>query len=437
MNITSRFTFSTKYYNYVLRDKRIALLNFSKQKRPTHHLTKKHIVKFLFTFFVSSFFILSANSQGIIFEENISFNDAIAKAKAENKIIFMDCYTTWCGPCKRLASNVFPLEEVGGYFNAKFINTKFDMEKGEGPSIAAEFGVRAYPTLLFIDGNRKVVNRVVGLVDGPTLIAGGKQANNQLPGLMDEMKGKYDAGNRTPEFLQTYVDALLNDGVNYDKEFTEWLKALSDKDLQSERTTKQIFAYTNSITSPGMAYVLKNKTYYNQLVGDKVVSGKVNSLAEKAMKESLQKNDKAILDAATKTLQNLNASDAAEQINKLSMDYAARTNDWVSFDKFATAYIKKSGTKDALILNDIAWNYYLNVNDKVLLQKASKWAFDAVNLKNTSTNNITYAYLLYKTGNIKEAIKSCDYAILRAKEERLPTTGAEELKKILEGDSKK
>jgi thiol-disulfide isomerase/thioredoxin len=394
-------------------------------------------VKYIFSLFIFSFVALTTQSQGIIFEENISFNDAIAKAKAENKIIFMDCYTTWCGPCKRLAANVFPLADVGGYFNAKFINTKVDMEKGEGPAIAAEFGVRAYPTLLFIDGNRKVVNRVVGLVDGPTLIAGGKQANNQLPGLMDELKGRYDAGNRTPEFLQTYVDALLNDGVNYDKEFSEWLKALSDKDLQSERTTKQIFNYTNSIASPGMAYVLKNKVYYNQVVGDKVVSGKVNSLAEKAMKESLQKQDKTIFDAGVKVLQALNAADASEQINKLSMDYAARTNDWSSYDKFATAYIKKSGTKDAFVLNDVAWNYYLNVNDKALLQKASKWAFEAVNLKNTSTNNITYAYLLYKTGNIKEAIKSCDYAILRAKEERLPTTGAEELKRILETEGKK
>ncbi len=394
-------------------------------------------MKYIFSLFIFSFVALTTQSQGIIFEENISFNDAIAKAKAENKIIFMDCYTTWCGPCKRLAANVFPLADVGGYFNAKFINTKVDMEKGEGPAIAAEFGVRAYPTLLFIDGNRKVVNRVVGLVDGPTLIAGGKQANNQLPGLMDELKGRYDAGNRTPEFLQTYVDALLNDGVNYDKEFSEWLKALSDKDLQSERTTKQIFNYTNSIASPGMAYVLKNKVYYNQVVGDKVVSGKVNSLAEKAMKESLQKQDKTIFDAGVKVLQALNAADASEQINKLSMDYAARTNDWSSYDKFATAYIKKSGTKDAFVLNDVAWNYYLNVNDKALLQKASKWAFEAVNLKNTSTNNITYAYLLYKTGNIKEAIKSCDYAILRAKEERLPTTGAEELKRILETEGKK
>lgn len=381
-------------------------------------------------------FILTTTAQGIMFEENISFNDALARAKAENKIIFMDCYTTWCGPCKRLAANVFPVEEVGGYFNGKFINTKFDMEKGEGPSIAAEFGVRAYPTLLWIDGNRKVVNRVVGLVDPPALIAAGKQANNQAPGMLEEMRGKYDAGNRTPEFMQTYVDALFNEGVNFNKEFSEWLKSLSDKDLQNEKTTKQIFIYTTSVQSPGIPYILKNKAYYGQVLGEKVVAGKLSSLADKAMKEAINKNDKSIFDAGIKVLETFNAPDAAEQVNKLSMEYAARNNDWNSYDKYATAYIKKASAKDAYVLNDIAWNYYLNVNDTKLLQKAAKWALEAVNLKNTSTNNITYAYLLYKTGNIKEAIKSCDYAILRAKEERLPTTGAEELKRILEAEKK-
>ncbi len=381
--------------------------------------------------------VLFSAAQGIIFEDNATFEKVLAKAKAENKLIFMDCYTTWCGPCKRLAADVFPKEEVGNYFNAKFINTKFDMEKGEGPSIAAEFGVRAYPTLLWIDGNRKVVHRAVGMLDPQSLINAGKQANNQTPGLMEALKAKYEAGERSSEFMLSYVDALFNEGVNFDKEFEEWLKSLNDKNLQDEKITRNIFNFTTHVRSPGMAYLMKNKNYYNQLIGEKVVAGKLNQLAEKAMKEALAKNDKSFFDAGIKVLQTYNSADAAEQINKLSMDYAARLNDWDAYDKHASAFIKKSGTQDAFVLNDIAWNYYLNVNDKSLLQKATKWAFQAVNLKNTSTHNLTYAYLNYKTGNIKEAIKACDYAILRAKEERLPTAGAEELKRILQSTEAK
>jgi thioredoxin-related protein len=377
-----------------------------------------------------------AMAQGIIFEEGKTFEQLLARAKKENKIIFMDCYTTWCGPCKRLAAEVFPREEVGNYFNSKFINAKFDMEKGEGVLIAAEFGVRAYPTLLWIDGNKKVVNRVVGLVDPQTLLAAAKQANNQAPGMLKELKEKYDAGERSAEFMQKYVEALFNEGVNIDKEFNEWLHTLTEKDLQNEKITREIFTYTTHIRSPGIPYIVKNKNYYFQVLGTKVVGDKIYQIAERAMKESIAQKDKSIFDSGIKTLQTIGAPDAEEQINQLSMEYAARNNDWIAYDKHATGYLKKFKNKDPYLLNEIAWNYYLNVNDKTLLKKAEKWAFEAVNLKNTSTNNLTYAYLLYKNGNIKEAIKACDYAILRAKEERLPTTGGEELKKILQAEQK-
>lgn len=98
---------------------------------------------------------------GIQFK-NISFEQALKAAKASNKLIFLDAYTDWCGPCKYMSSNVFPDEEVGKLYNAKFINLKIDMEKGEGPALAAKYQVRAYPTLFFIDGNGKVVKTVLG-----------------------------------------------------------------------------------------------------------------------------------------------------------------------------------------------------------------------------------------------------------------------------------
>jgi thioredoxin 1 len=99
---------------------------------------------------------------GIKFEEN-SWAMIVSKAKAEKKLIFLDAYTAWCGPCKLLQVNVFPNEELGKYFGANFLSTKIDMEKGEGPSLARKYDVRAYPTLLFIDPNtQEIVHKVLG-----------------------------------------------------------------------------------------------------------------------------------------------------------------------------------------------------------------------------------------------------------------------------------
>jgi thiol-disulfide isomerase/thioredoxin len=370
-------------------------------------------------------------AQGIEFEHDKTFAELLVRAKKEDKIIFMDCYTTWCGPCKRLSADVFPQAEVGAYFNPNFINYKMDMEKGEGPEIAAEFGVRAYPTMLFIDGNKKVVNRVVGLVDPATLIAGGKTARNQLPGMLKSMKEKYKAGNREPAFLLEYLNALNDDGVQDDSLFKEYLTGATAEDLKQEKNNKTIFNITNSITSPGLAYILKNKDAYMKLMGDKAVDTKINGIAEKASNEALKKNNKELFEAAVRLLQTNKTPASEEKVVKLSMDYASRKNDWVAYDKYASDYIKKFGETNAEILNDVSWNYYLNVADQKLLTKASKWAYKAVNLKNNTTNNVTYAYLLYKLGNTKEAIKACDYAIIRAKEERIPATSALELKKVL------
>ena len=74
---------------------------------------------------------LEAQEQGVQFQE-LTFQEALNKAKAENKLVFVDCYTSWCGPCKYMLNNVFVLPEVGEFFNEHFVNVKYDMEQGEG-----------------------------------------------------------------------------------------------------------------------------------------------------------------------------------------------------------------------------------------------------------------------------------------------------------------
>jgi thiol:disulfide interchange protein len=111
--------------------------------------------------------------EGIQFTE-AAWKDILKKAKAENKVIFLDAYASWCGPCKLLQKNVFTKKAVGDLYNTKFINVKMDMEKGEGPALSQVYPLEAYPTLLYIDGNGKVLKKVVGLQTPENLIAIGK-----------------------------------------------------------------------------------------------------------------------------------------------------------------------------------------------------------------------------------------------------------------------
>lgn len=118
---------------------------------------------------------LSAQEEGIVFFTG-SWEAAKEKAQAEQKLLFVDAYTAWCGPCKWMDKNVFTNANVGAYFNEYFVNYKLDMEKGEGPAFAKEYTVRAYPTMLFIAPSGDVVHRIMGSRQANQLIEVGETA---------------------------------------------------------------------------------------------------------------------------------------------------------------------------------------------------------------------------------------------------------------------
>lgn len=115
------------------------------------------------------------SSQEIVFE-NSSWKNVSAVAKKSGKYIFVDAYTTWCGPCKLLKSTTFKDKNAASFFNNNFINYTADMEKGEGLKLAEQWDITAYPALLFFSPDGKMVLKQVGYVDGNRLIDFGKQA---------------------------------------------------------------------------------------------------------------------------------------------------------------------------------------------------------------------------------------------------------------------
>lgn len=102
------------------------------------------------------------NTKGTQFFKG-TFAQALAKAKQENKKLMVDCYTLWCGPCRYMATNVFPNDTLGKFMNEHFVCMKLDMEHGEGPERNKTFNVKAYPTFIFFDADGKEMNRFEGM----------------------------------------------------------------------------------------------------------------------------------------------------------------------------------------------------------------------------------------------------------------------------------
>jgi thiol-disulfide isomerase/thioredoxin len=364
---------------------------------------------------------------GIDFNHNIAFQDALDRAKKEGKLVFIDCYTSWCGPCKRLAATVFTDSAVGTYFNNNYINVKFDMEKDEGPSIATRYQVTAYPTLIWLDANGSIKNKVIGGLDAASLIDAGKKAADPIPEMMAEMDKKYAAGARDEAFMEDYLKLFKSSGRDFDAVLDEYIRLAAAQHWSKETTLPVIYGLTNQYPSPGIAALTDNKSFFVSKYGAKEYSQKIDLIADDALAVAKKKTDEKMLQDAIALVKG-NSADSKQQIAKMEMDYYFNTANATVYDKYVTDYIKKYAPNDAKMLNDVAWQYYINTNEEKYLKKAMQWAYKAVNISNTSATNTTYAYLQYKLGNLPEATKACDYAIIKAKEENVNPVSAQALK---------
>lgn len=176
----------------------------------------------------------AAKGQGMRFEE-VAFEEALAKAKAEDKLVFVDCYTSWCGPCKRMANSVFPMQEVGDYMNPKFVSLKCDMEKGEGPALQERYRVRSYPTFLILTPEGEMVHKFVGATGPKTFMerVGDAFDETQAFGTYER---QYDEGSRDKIMLTNYVTCLRNCSDSRVFEvIPELFARLTDEERFSER----------------------------------------------------------------------------------------------------------------------------------------------------------------------------------------------------------
>ena len=219
--------------------------------------------------------IVGFTQDGVNFE-HLSFKEALDKAQAENKLVFVDCYTFWCGPCRNMTEHIFPQEKVGDYFNSKFVCVKYDMEKGDGPELGKRFGVRAYPTFLVLRTDGTLVHKLVGGRDADGIIRGVEEAFDASKA-SGAMEASYQAGERGKEFLLKYLKTLIR---FYDPLETVVAGELMDQLSDKEKMSKDYwFLFTNQNLSPAGSniekYLLKNYTYFCKSIGKEEVSKEV------------------------------------------------------------------------------------------------------------------------------------------------------------------
>lgn len=168
-------------------------------------MTKLKLLVACFVLFILGLSPVMAQTDGIQFF-NGTWSEAVTKAKAENKLIFIDFYTQWCGPCFNMAENVFVLPSVGDFYNNSFINMKIDAETADGSPLAKKYGVKSYPSYLYVDPKTEDAVHKSGSRQSPEqFITTGKSAL-QPNRRSFYLESEYEKGNRDTDLLLAYVE---------------------------------------------------------------------------------------------------------------------------------------------------------------------------------------------------------------------------------------
>ena len=413
--------------------------------------------------FISALFIsLLGFSQGIQFEHG-TWKDVLEKAKQTNKPLFIDVYTSWCGPCKKMSKDIFPLAEVGKVYNENFVCYQVDAEKGEGIYIARKYGVKAFPTYLFVKSDGTLFYTAIGSREAKIFLLLSNKAVAELkdPKTIAVWDKEYLEKKDDPAFILNYMNKRSILGLPNAPLFDEYLKLIPEGKCTSDTVADLYRKEGDNLRVNSFAYknLEKNKDFfYSKLMGSTysyLQDGIMNTVRDAAK----SKNEQLLADAIV-AYDRLPKGPSMPQKDELYMEYYKRTGETGNYMKYATDFcdsqlmnISKESIdkKDSLIaqlvekqissgalanvdsmnlallkktslhmtrdrtsqkLNDIAWEVFGATSDKDALQKALGWSKRSLELFPENSASIdTYANLLYKLGQKEEAISKEEEAL--------------------------
>lgn len=387
--------------------------------------------KTVLLFLLFPLFVTAQNNSGIRFQ-NLSWSQLLAKAKTEKKLVFVDAFTTWCGPCKQMSAEVFPEKTVGDFFNANFINAKIDMEKGEGLSIAEKYKVEAYPTYLFVNGDGKIVHKAIGYYEVPDFINIGKDAKDPAKQFYT-LKEKYDNGIRQPELLYNLVIAASDlDDKDAGKIGKDYFK--TQKNLLTKDNLELMLRLTDSPLDEHYSFLTKNETEAGKILGDTEVKMAIDNFV---LRYAISKQDEnAPVSKQIESVETIAKKYRPASAKNLAQAYglylSLQTEDFAAYEKIALEYTDRNISElSAMQLNEIAWNFFLNVENKSSLRKALAWILESIKKDSNSYNNDTAANLYNKLGDKKNAKVYAEKAISLGKAAGDDVSETEELLKTL------
>jgi thioredoxin-related protein len=344
-------------------------------------------------------------SQGIDFQHG-AWKDVVAKAKKENKYIFVDFYATWCGPCKQMSRDVFTDPTVAQFFNASFVNFKVDGDREE-EALVRSIDLAAYPTLVVFDSRGRMMYKSVGALDVTELLNLGNMVQN-----FETNKTKVLLGSASKEQLINYLHVgRLADSVNYDRLARAAVKNFGDNDLITMETWWVFQSVIRNMNSPEFQKIIDDAERLYDVHHDywdyvsEVMTLYFDSVAAKGNVEAL-KPYKVMMH---KLYQNLSIEKEYEYFDlNTDAEYHLKRNELDQYGATISKWVEKYYKDDWKELSKQALKLSEKDVDTQYKQRAIEWAILA---RDQSENKTTIYYLtkVYQNaGEIELAIRTAE-----------------------------
>lgn len=300
------------------------------------------------TFSLLSFMVAVAMmAQGMVFEpEGTTLEQASAKAKAENKLIFLDCFTSWCGPCKKMARDVFPQEQVGAYMNPRFVNIKIDMESEYGAPLAKKLQIQAFPTFVIFNADAKEIGRFLGGSAAEEFLKNVEEKSKDNSS--SDLQQRWQQGDRDPQFLMQYL-ASLNASYKADEANAVAEAILEGKEETFAADSALCMIFMRNITNPfakSFIYTAKNPAALKAKIGEMPVDMKIQNVLANYPRQIIIEHDgtadldQAKFDQFVALLSEMNLPNADHYRLNTLIALADKQKDYESYIKYIKEYLE-------------------------------------------------------------------------------------------------
>lgn len=345
-------------------------------------------------------FLVSA--QGINFFEG-TFDEAKAEAAKQEKLIFVDCYTTWCGPCKMMSRDIFPNEQVGKFYNKNYVAMKLDMEKQAGMKFGQKYAVSAYPTIYFLDETGEILQKVVGAKRIEEFIAIGKSIikKNDRSEIYAQ---QYEEGNRDFKFVLKYAKELNKTGKSSIGMANKYLK--EKPTISDEQKATLLLEAANEADSKLFDQLIALKSEAIKATSKEYFEEKVTLACEKTIDKAIEFEYDDLLAESVEKMKAAMPSKAAAFEQKSLMKYAVAFKTYDEWSKHAKKYFKKSGKNYetyTTLISDVQGFYRKNEDAK---KDMFKWYDGLLKCEECGDKEfLSYAQLLMDNGEKGKAME--------------------------------